>query len=64
MTEAEMAEKLRAEVADLVRVSDGVYIFNSGEKYGTIKNYMTDSEHYEVLFDNMTREQVIEIFKK
>lgn len=64
MTEKEMADKLRESV-ELMRISDGVYIFNDGGKrYGAIKNYQTDSEHYQVMFDNLTREQVLEVFGK
>lgn len=63
MTEKEMANKLRKSV-ELARLDDGIYIFNDGGRFGTIKNYQTDSEHYQVMFDNMTREQVLEIFGK
>lgn len=63
MTEKEMADKLR-EFVKLMRISDGVYIFNdSGKRYGAIKNYETDSEHYQIMFDNLTREQVLEVFE-
>lgn len=61
MTEKEMADKLRESV-DLMRINDGIYIFNDGGRFGTIKSYQTDSEHYQVMFDSMTREQVLEIF--
>ena len=61
MTEKEMADKLRESI-DLKRFDEGIYIFNDGGQFGTIKNYRTDSEHYQVMFDNMTREQVLEIF--
>lgn len=63
MTEKEMADKLRRSV-ELTRFDEGIYIFNDGGRFGTIKNYQTDSEHYQVMFDNMTREQVLEIFGK
>ena len=63
MTEKEMADKLRESI-DLTRFDEGIYIFNDGGRFGTIKNYQTDSEHYQVMFDNMTREQVLEIFGK
>lgn len=63
MTEKEMADKLRESVK-LTRLDEGIYIFNDGGRFGTIKNYQTDSEHYQVMFDNMTREQVTEIFGK
>ena len=63
MTEKEMADKL-CESVELTRISDGIYIFNEGGRFGTIKNYQTDDEHYQVMFDNMTREQVLEIFGK
>lgn len=63
MTEKEMADSLRESV-ELTRIGDGIYIFNDGGRFGTIKNYQTDSEHYQVMFDNMTREQVLEIFGK
>lgn len=63
MTEKEMADELRGSI-DLTRVDDGIYIFNDEGRFGTIKNYQTDSEHYQVMFDNMTREQVLEIFGK
>lgn len=63
MTEKEMADELRKSVK-LTRIDDGIYIFNDGGRFGTIKNYQTDSEHYQVMFDNMTREQVLEIFGK
>lgn len=61
MTEKEMADELRKSVK-LTRIDDGIYIFNDGGRFGTIKEYQTDSEHYQVMFDNMTREQVLEIF--
>lgn len=61
MTEKEMADRLRESV-ELMRIGDGIYIFNDGGRFGTIKNYQTDSEHYQVMFDNMTREQVLEVF--
>jgi len=63
MTEKEMADRLRESI-DLTRLDEGIYIFNDGGRFGTIKNYQTDSEHYQVMFDNMTREQVLEIFGK
>ena len=63
MTEKEMSDKLRKSVK-LTRLDDGIYIFNDGGRFGTIKNYQTDSEHYQVMFDNMTREQVLDIFGK
>lgn len=63
MSEKEMADKLRESV-ELMRVGEGVYIFNDGGRFGTVKNYQTDSEHYQVTFENMTREQVIEFFGK
>ena len=63
MSEKEMADKLRESI-DLTRFDEGIYIFNDGGRFGTIKNYQTDSEHYQVMFDNMTREQVLEIFGK
>jgi len=63
MTEKEMADKLHESI-ELMRLDDGVYIFNSNGRFGTIKNYQTDDEHYNVMFDNMTREQVLEIFGK
>lgn len=63
MTEKEMADKLRESI-DLTRFDEGIYIFNDSGRFGTIKNYQTDSEHYQVMFDNMTREQVLEIFGK
>lgn len=61
MNEKEMADKLRKSI-ELTRFDEGIYIFNDGGRFGTIKNYQTDSEHYQVMFDNMTREQVLEIF--
>lgn len=63
MTEKEMADKLRESVR-LTRLDDGIYIFNDGGRFGTIKNYQTDSEHYQVMFDNLTRKQVLEVFGK
>lgn len=63
MSEKEMADKLR-NLVELIRFDEGIYIFNDGGRFGTIKNYQTDSEHYQVMFDNMTREQVLEIFGK
>lgn len=63
MTEKEMADKLRESV-ELMRFDEGIYIFNDGGLFGTIKNYQTDSEHYQVMFDNLTREQVLEVFGK
>lgn len=61
MSEKEMTDKLRESV-ELMRIDDGIYIFNDVGRFGTIKNYQTDNEHYQVLFDNMTREQVLEVF--
>jgi hypothetical protein len=63
MTEKEMADRLRESI-DLTRFDEGIYIFNDGGRFGTIKNYQTDSEHYQVMFDNLTREQVLEVFGK
>lgn len=63
MTEKEMADRLRESI-DLTRFYEGIYIFNDGGRFGTIKNYQTDSEHYQVMFDNLTREQVLEVFGK
>lgn len=63
MTEKEMADKLRESI-ELVRFGDGIYVFNDGKHYGMVRNYETDSEHYQVMFDNMTREQVLEVFGK
>ena len=62
MTEKEMADKLRQSIGELVRFDDGIYIFNDGGHFGTIKNYKTDDEHYQVMYDNLTREQVVELF--
>lgn len=63
MTEKEMADKLRESI-ELFRFEDGIYIVNDGGQFGTIKNYQTDNEHYQVMFDNLTREQVLEVFRK
>ena len=63
MTEKEMADKLRESI-ELTRFDEGIYIFNDGRRFGTIKNYQTDNEHYQVMFDNLTREQVLEVFGK
>ena len=63
MTEKEMADELRKSI-ELTRFDEGIYIFNDGGRFGTIKNYKTDSEHYQVMFDNLTREQVLEVFGK
>lgn len=62
MTEKEMADKLRQSIGELVRFDDGIYIFNDDGRFGTIKNYKTDDEHYQVMYDNLTREQVVELF--
>lgn len=63
MTEKEMADELRKSI-ELIRFDDGMYIFNDGGHFGAIKNYLTDSEHYQVMFDNLTREQVLDVFGK
>ena len=62
MTENEMADKIRQSIGELVRFDDGIYIFNDGGRFGTIKSYLKDSEHYQVMYDNLTREQVVELF--
>lgn len=64
MSEKEMADKLRGNGLELTRFSDGIYIFNDGGRFGTIKNYQTDEEHYQVMFDNLTRDQVVELLGK
>lgn len=62
MTEKEMADKLRQSIVKLMRYDEGIYIFNDDGCFGTIKNYETDDEHYQVMYDNLTREQVVELF--
>lgn len=63
MNEYEMACEVRKRIEQFGRIIDGVYIFNMGGKFGTVKNYQQDEEHWEVLFDNLTHEQVIEVFE-
>lgn len=61
MDEAQMIGAIKRDV-DVTRVTDGVYVFNSGGKYGSIRKYPYDKDHYEVVFDNLTPEQVVEVF--
>lgn len=63
MNEYEMACEVRKRIEQFGRIIDGVYIFNMGGKFGTVKNYQQDEEHWEVMFDNLTHEQVIELFE-
>ena len=62
MTEKEMADELRAFI-ELFRVKDGIYVFNDNGRMGLVKNYLDDSEHYQVTFENLTREQVLTVFE-
>ena len=61
MDEAQMIGAIKRDV-DVTRVTDGVYVFNLGDKFGAIRNYLFDKDHYEVVFDNLTPEQVVEVF--
>lgn len=63
MNEYEMACEVRKRIEQFGKIIDGVYIFNVGGKFGTVKNYQQDEEHWEVMFDNLTHEQVIELFE-
>ena len=63
MNEYEMACEVRKRIEQFGKIIDGVYVFNMGGKFGTVKNYQQDEEHWEVLFDNLTHEQVIELFE-
>lgn len=61
MNETQMIDAIKRDV-DVTRVTDGVYIFNLGGKYGAIRNYLYDEDHYQITFDNLTPEQVVEVF--
>lgn len=62
MTEKEMADELRVSM-ELIRVEDGIYTFNDNGRVGFIKRYQCDSEHYQVTFEGLTREQVLVVFE-
>lgn len=61
MDETQMIDAIKRDV-EVMRIADGVYIFEADGKFGTIKNYQQDEDHYQVMFDNLTPEQVTEVF--
>lgn len=59
-----MADELSAFMElELILVEDGIYTFNDNGRVGFIKRYQCDSEHYQVTFENLTREQVLVMFE-
>ena len=61
MYETQMIDAIKRDV-DVTRVTNGVYVFNLDGKYGVIRNYIYDEDHYQITFDNLTPEQVVEVF--
>ena len=61
MDETQMIGAIKRDV-DVTRVTDGVYVFNLGGKHGSIRKYPYDEDHYGIMFDNLTPEQVVDVF--
>jgi hypothetical protein len=61
MDEAQMIGAIKRDV-DVTCVTGGVYVFNFGGKHGSIRKCPYDEVHYGIMFDNLTPEQVVEVF--
>lgn len=61
MNETQMIDAIKHK-ADVMGLADGVYIFKQSGKCGTIKNYQQDESHYQIMYDGLTPEQVVDVF--
>ena len=63
MNEAKMVQVLSKHVGYIQKQFDGVYVFERNGSVGTIRQCLHNKSRYQVLFDSLTPEQVIEVFE-